>query len=111
MQFSVAFVALVSAMATSVVSVAAAPAPEAANALAARVSATLIVSTSRSNTDSTSRQAPSSGHIHVCDTWDWKGSCTNVAFNNDQCTNFPSKFQDNISSIGPDGGWTCQVFV
>ena len=111
MQFSVAFVALVSAMATSVVSVAAAPAPEAANALAARVSAPLTMSSSCSNIRSLSFQDPSGGHIYVCDTWDFQGSCTNVAFNNDQCTNFPTNFQDNISSIGPDGGWTCQVFV
>ena len=111
MKFSAVFFALATVMATSVASVAAAPAPEAANDIAARVSAPLIVSTSCSNTDSTSRQAPSSGTIYVCDTWDWQGSCANIGFNNGQCTNFPSNFQDNISSIGPDGGWTCQVFM
>ena len=49
MTLSVAFVTLVSVMATSVASVAAAHAPEAANAIAARVSAPLIFSTSSSD--------------------------------------------------------------
>ena len=56
-------------------------------------------------------QARSDGNIYVCTDWNWGGSCTVVGFNNGQCTNFPSGWQDNISSIGPDGGWTCQVFV
>ena len=115
MQSKLGIFTLASMLLATFGSVAASPAasPEAINALAARVS--IIFSYLRCHFGRRSRyfvhrQAPSTGKIHVCTDWDWKGSCTNVHFNNAQCTNFPSAYQDNVSSLGPDGGWECIIY-
>ena len=116
MQTKLGYFALASVLLATFESVEASPVamPEAANGLAARVSIVSLLSCvvpSNAHAPLTFKQAPSTGNIYVCTAWDWQGSCTNVQFNNAQCTNFPSGFQDDISSIGPDGGWKCTIYV
>lgn len=50
-------------------------------------------------------------HIFICTDAGWKGQCTNLGFWANDCQNFPSNFQNRISSIGADAGWTCTVYL
>ncbi|KAI0755949.1 hypothetical protein BC629DRAFT_1598323 [Irpex lacteus] len=50
------------------------------------------------------------GHVYACTNAGWTGRCQNMYFTANQCLNFPSDLQDNISSIGPDGGWLCLAY-
>lgn len=61
--------------------------------------------------DLEARAAQVDGHIYICTDDNFSGSCTNYGFTANQCSNFPSGFQDNISSVGPDKGWVCTLFI
>ncbi|PPQ83664.1 hypothetical protein CVT25_006270 [Psilocybe cyanescens] len=50
------------------------------------------------------------GHLFVCVNANFGAPCNNFNFNNGQCINFVAPFQDSISSLGPDPGFTCIVF-
>ncbi|KAJ7801719.1 hypothetical protein B0H14DRAFT_2615063 [Mycena olivaceomarginata] len=39
------------------------------------------------------------------------GDCTDYGFTNNVCSNLPSEFQDDISSFGPDAGWVCAFYT
>ncbi|KAJ7157282.1 hypothetical protein C8R46DRAFT_1114005 [Mycena filopes] len=51
------------------------------------------------------------GHVFICTDVDFGGDCTNYGFFNNVCSTFPSEFQDNISSFGPDKGWKCTLYT
>ena len=51
------------------------------------------------------------GHIYICTDDQFSGACINYGFRNNQCSNFPTGFQDDISSVGPDQGWVCSLYV
>ena len=57
------------------------------------------------------RAAEVDGHIYICTEGGFSGSCTNYGFFANSCTNFPSGFDNQISSMGPDKGWFCITFV
>lgn len=61
--------------------------------------------------DLEARAAQVDGHIYICTDDNFSGSCTNYGFVANQCSNFSSGFQDNISSVGPDKGWVCTLFM
>lgn len=48
--------------------------------------------------------------MFACSDYDWKGTCHNIKFTNDECQNVPSDLDDAISSIGPDEGWHCLLY-
>uniref|UniRef100_A0A8H7XQ92 Uncharacterized protein n=1 Tax=Psilocybe cubensis TaxID=181762 RepID=A0A8H7XQ92_PSICU len=50
------------------------------------------------------------GHLFVCVNAQFVPPCNNFNFNDGQCINFVAPFQDSISSLGPDPGFTCIVF-
>ncbi|KAH9477999.1 hypothetical protein JR316_0010232 [Psilocybe cubensis] len=50
------------------------------------------------------------GHLFVCVNANFVAPCNNFNFNDGQCINFVAPFQDSISSLGPDPGFTCIVF-
>ncbi|GJE99010.1 hypothetical protein PsYK624_152480 [Phanerochaete sordida] len=49
--------------------------------------------------------------LFVCNNANWNQPCDNVGFYNEQCTVFPSGFQDSISSIGPPQGYYCYAYT
>ncbi|KAJ7152432.1 hypothetical protein C8R46DRAFT_1228661 [Mycena filopes] len=51
------------------------------------------------------------GHVFICTDANFAGDCTNYGFFADQCSNFPGEFQDDISSFGPDAGWSCTMYT
>ena len=51
------------------------------------------------------------GSIFVCTDYNWGGLCDHFAFQNGVCANFPADLNDQISSVGPDAGWTCNLYV
>ena len=57
------------------------------------------------------RAADTDGNIFVCTDANYGGNCENIGFNSGACNNFPTAFQDDISSIGPDDGWKCNVYM
>ncbi|THG95607.1 hypothetical protein EW026_g6078 [Hermanssonia centrifuga] len=57
------------------------------------------------------RAAEVDGHIYACTDDNRIGECQNLGFYNGQCENFPSDLQDDISSIGPDAGWVCVLYI
>ncbi|OBZ73474.1 hypothetical protein A0H81_06641 [Grifola frondosa] len=57
------------------------------------------------------REAQVDGYIYICTDANWSGDCDNYGFINGQCSNFPSTFQNDISSVGPDPGWVCILSV
>lgn len=57
------------------------------------------------------RAAQVDGHIFICTDDQFSGDCTNYGFVANTCSNFPSEFQDDISSVGPDQGWVCTLFM
>lgn len=57
------------------------------------------------------RAAEVDGHVYICTDANWSGDCTNYGFYEGVCSNFPAEFQDDISSIGPDGGWKCNFYM
>ncbi|PSR76496.1 hypothetical protein PHLCEN_2v8399 [Hermanssonia centrifuga] len=59
----------------------------------------------------TERAAEADGHIFICTDANWSGSCTDYGFTAGVCSNFPQGFQDDISSLGPDAGWFCNVYI
>ncbi|PSR71214.1 hypothetical protein PHLCEN_2v12868 [Hermanssonia centrifuga] len=64
-----------------------------------------------SNIELEQRSAQVDGHCYICTDDYWGGSCTNYGFYSGQCSNFPSSFQDDISSAGCDSGWNCVFFL
>lgn len=58
-----------------------------------------------------SRAADVDGHIYICTDANWDGDCDDYGFTDGACSNFPSEYQDDISSIGPDSGWLCTLYV
>ena len=69
----------------------------------------LIMPTQRSD-DLEARATQVDGHVFVCTDGGFAGSCTNYGIIANVCSNFPSAFQDNISSIGLDAGWRCNAY-
>lgn len=57
------------------------------------------------------RAAQANGHIYICTEGGFGGECENYTVSNGVCTNFPSGFNDQISSWGPDQGWICTTFT
>ncbi|THG97022.1 hypothetical protein EW026_g4914 [Hermanssonia centrifuga] len=57
------------------------------------------------------RAAEVDGDIFACTDANWAGQCENLGFFNGQCENFPADLQDDISSIGPDAGWVCVLYM
>ncbi|THG97890.1 hypothetical protein EW026_g4196 [Hermanssonia centrifuga] len=57
------------------------------------------------------RAAQVDGHIFICTDDNYGGDCTNYGFTSGACSNFPSEFQDDISSLGPDSGWFCNLYL
>ncbi|KAF8189025.1 hypothetical protein BJ912DRAFT_1042400 [Pholiota molesta] len=57
------------------------------------------------------RAAQVDGHLFVCIDINFSNTCANLNFNVNTCINFSSPFQDTISSLGPDPGFTCVAFV
>ncbi|KAJ6503062.1 hypothetical protein DFH09DRAFT_1146143 [Mycena vulgaris] len=53
----------------------------------------------------------SQGTVFVCDDGDFKGHCIKVRGANGTCVNFPTAFNDVVSSLGPDPGQVCFFFV
>ncbi|KAJ7802292.1 hypothetical protein B0H14DRAFT_2713917 [Mycena olivaceomarginata] len=51
------------------------------------------------------------GHVFICTDANFSGDCTNYGFFADQCSNFPGEFADDISSFGPDSGWSCTMYT
>ncbi|KAJ7152552.1 hypothetical protein C8R46DRAFT_1042809 [Mycena filopes] len=51
------------------------------------------------------------GHVFIYTDANFAGDCTNYGFFDDQCSNFPGEFQDDISSFGPDAGWSCTMYT
>ncbi|KAF7344986.1 Short chain dehydrogenase [Mycena venus] len=51
------------------------------------------------------------GHVYICTDSNFGGDCTNYGFTNNVCSNLPSEFQDDISSFGPDKGWSCTMYT
>ncbi|KAJ6550929.1 hypothetical protein B0H10DRAFT_1802301, partial [Mycena sp. CBHHK59/15] len=49
--------------------------------------------------------------VFICTDANFAGDCTNYGFFADQCSNFPGEFQDDISSFGPDAGWSCTMYT
>ena len=57
------------------------------------------------------RAADADGGLFVCTNAQFTGNCQNIGFNNGQCVVFPSAFQNDISSLGPDQGWVCNAYM
>ncbi|THG94153.1 hypothetical protein EW026_g7261 [Hermanssonia centrifuga] len=57
------------------------------------------------------RAAEVDGDLYACTDANWAGQCENLGFYNGQCENFPADLQDDISSIGPDAGWVCVLYI
>ncbi|KAF8199803.1 hypothetical protein K438DRAFT_1966170 [Mycena galopus ATCC 62051] len=58
-------------------------------------------------TNSTSVISPDTqGNVFVCTDAGFTGSCQ-VFSSSGQCVNFPSSFNDDITSVGPDSGQDC----
>jgi hypothetical protein len=51
------------------------------------------------------------GHVFICTVVNFSGDCTNYGFFADLCSNFPGEFGDDISSFGPDAGWSCTLYT
>ena len=51
------------------------------------------------------------GDIFICTDANWSGDCTTYGFFSGVCSNFPPEFQDDISSVGPNPGWSCNLYV
>ncbi|KAJ7157286.1 hypothetical protein C8R46DRAFT_1040322 [Mycena filopes] len=51
------------------------------------------------------------GHIFLCTDVNFGGDCVNWGFFDNVCSTFPSEFQDDISSFGPDKGWICTLYT
>ncbi|KAF7798388.1 hypothetical protein EIP86_009609 [Pleurotus ostreatoroseus] len=51
------------------------------------------------------------GHLFVCIDENWSGACLNIGFYAQQCQNFPSGFDNQITSVGPDQGWQCHLLM
>ncbi|KAJ3559900.1 hypothetical protein NM688_g52 [Phlebia brevispora] len=51
------------------------------------------------------------GHLFVCTDDGFSGSCLNIGFYSQVCQNFPDGYNDQISSVGPDQGWNCELFI
>ncbi|KAJ7157309.1 hypothetical protein C8R46DRAFT_1114089, partial [Mycena filopes] len=51
------------------------------------------------------------GHVFICTDINFGGDCTNYGFFNNVCSTFTGEFQDDISSFGPDKGWSCTLYT
>lgn len=51
------------------------------------------------------------GYVYICTDAEWAGACDNYGFTLDVCSNFPSEFQDDISSVGPSQGFSCNFYM
>ncbi|KAF7363011.1 Short chain dehydrogenase [Mycena venus] len=56
-------------------------------------------------------EAQVDGHVFICTDANFSGDCTNYGFFDDQCSNFPDEFNDDISSFRPDAGWSCTMYT
>ncbi|KAJ3559901.1 hypothetical protein NM688_g51 [Phlebia brevispora] len=95
MQFKLSFVALVGVV-SSLVGATALPAPEPEP-----------VEVEARAGDS----AQYDGYLFVCTAYDWEGSCINIGFYSQSCQNFPSGYDNAISSVGPTQGWNCHLLI
>ncbi|PSR74742.1 hypothetical protein PHLCEN_2v9621 [Hermanssonia centrifuga] len=75
------------------------------------VSAAPAIEVRANATTAVSDVANADGHIYICTDDNWSGSCENFGFIAYSCSNFPSNFQDDISSVGPDSGWYCTLYI
>ncbi|KAF8989491.1 hypothetical protein BDQ17DRAFT_1434423 [Cyathus striatus] len=62
-------------------------------------------------TELSERAAEVDGTLYVCTDNNWGGACTNLGFFNNQCSNMPSGYNDDISSFGPSAGWECTTYT
>ncbi|KAJ7323255.1 hypothetical protein DFH08DRAFT_350047 [Mycena albidolilacea] len=51
------------------------------------------------------------GNIFVCTDAGFTGSCAVFSGASGQCVDFPSNFNDDISSVGPDSGQDCFFWI
>lgn len=111
MQFTLGFAVLAATLAAVRGASIAAPVLEASVAFGIFILHELTFSCTQRAEDLEARAAQVDGHIYICTDDNFSGSCTNYGFTANQCSNFPSGFQDNISSVGPDKGWVCTLFM
>jgi hypothetical protein len=50
-------------------------------------------------------------HVFICTDYNYGGACTNYGVTKGQCSNLPSAYNDNISSLGPDNGLSCTFYL
>lgn len=107
MQLNPSFLAL-AAMVTSLVGATALPAVEVITCL-------LLTLTPLSNStcfqERAEEEAQFDGHLFVCTDLNWSGACLNIGFYSQVCQNFPSGFDNEITSVGPDSGWNCHLLM
>ncbi|KAF8189030.1 hypothetical protein BJ912DRAFT_1059296 [Pholiota molesta] len=107
------FARLFAIAAVAVVGMNAAPAANVENhnatAAVALIGGNVVTAANVENLDA--RAAQVDGHLFVCIDINFSNTCANLNFNVNTCINFSSPFQDTISSLGPDPGFTCVAFV
>lgn len=57
------------------------------------------------------RVDPSRSSFYACDEANWGGRCQWFQMPMGECLNFELLWADRISSVGPDPGYTCQVYM
>lgn len=51
------------------------------------------------------------GHILLCTDYDFAGECVSYGFFNNGCSDFPWGLESDISSVAPDQGWICTLYM
>jgi hypothetical protein len=109
MQFTTTFIILATGLATLV---GAAPADVKVRPLFIFISIDLGLTQAIIAQPNVAQPTPqANAHVFICTDYNYGGACTNYGVTKGQCSNLPSAYNDNISSLGPDNGLTCTFYL
>ena len=74
------------------------------------LAALLGLSTITPATSTLEERANTSTHLYVCTDSGFRGNCKNIELSVSNCYNMEKRFNDDVSSAGPDDGTFCVLY-